>query len=189
LHKQLVAIDEHGANVDQVLLRVRDNPNHFNECGVNYAMYHNLLVAENSSAIAFAGFGHRYPTIEVISKSSTVHPWEQSDEEVREMSDLIHAIHVATGAEVPTNEEWHHTPIDVDVPLPWRINIKWRISTLAGFEGGTKIYINTISPGQLRSIVVGRLMGLSEAGLTGDLRIGEECSGVPNPLRYSPTLR
>ncbi|GAE69287.1 galactose-1-phosphate uridylyltransferase [Cutibacterium acnes JCM 18909] len=32
------------------------------------------------------------------------------------------------------------------MPVPWRIILKLRTSTLAGFEGGTKIYVNTISP-------------------------------------------
>ena len=188
LHKQLVAIDEHGANADQVLSRVRENPNFFNECGVNYAMYHNLVIAENDSAIAFAGFGHRYPTIEIYSKSPKVRPWEQSDSEVRQMSDLIHALHAASGSEVPSNEEWHHVPRDVDVAMPWRINIKWRISTVAGFEGDTKIYINTLSPHDIHDIVVCRLRRLRSEGRIGDIRIADECAGTPNPLRYNPAL-
>ncbi|MCL2735754.1 MAG: DUF4921 family protein [Propionibacteriaceae bacterium] len=188
LHKQLVSIDEHGANADQVLSRVRENVNFFNECGVNYANYHNLVIAENDSSIAFAGFGHRYPTIEIYSKSAKVHPWEHSDAEVRDMSDLIHALHVASGPDVPSNEEWHHVPLDVDVPMPWRINIKWRISTVAGFEGDTKIYINTISPHELHDSVTSRLRDLRSAGTIADLRIGDECSGAPNPLMYNPSL-
>ena len=188
LHKQLVAIDEHGANTDQVLTRVRENPNFFNECSVNYASYHNLLVAENDSAIAFAGFGHRYPTIEIYSKSAKVHPWEHSDKEVREISDMIHAMHAASGPNLASNEEWHHAPIDLDVPMPWRINIKWRISTMAGFEGDTKIYINTISPDQIRDITTARLRELRTAGSIAEMKIAEECSGAPNPLMYNPTL-
>jgi galactose-1-phosphate uridylyltransferase len=188
LHKQLVAIDEHGANADQVLSRVRENLNFFNECGVNYASYHNLLVAENASAIAFAGFGHRYPAIEIYSKSAKVRPWEHSSEEVRDISDLMHAIHAATGPDVPCNEEWHHVPVDVDVPMPWRINIKWRVSTVAGFEGDTKIYINTISPHEVHESVTKRLYELRAAGAIADIRIADECSGAPNPLKYNPSL-
>ena len=189
LHKQLVAIDEHGANADQVLYRLRENPNFFNECGVNYAQYHNLLIAENDSAIAFAGFGHRYPTIEIYSKSSEVRPWQQTDKEVRDMSDLMHALHSATGPDVPCNEEWHHTPVDVDQPMPWRINIKWRVSTVAGFEGDTKIYINTISPGEVHDTVTERLRTLRAEGRIANVRIGDECSGTPNPLKYHSALR
>lgn len=188
LHKQLVAIDEHGANADQVLSRVRENPNFFNECGVNYANYHNLLIAENDSAIAFAGFGHRYPTIEIYSKSARVRPWEHSEKEVRDMSDLLQAIHAATGADIASNEEWHHVPVDVDVPMPWRINIKWRVSTVAGFEGDTKIYINTIAPNTIHDRVTCRLYELRTQGLIADMRIGDECAGLPNPLKYNPAL-
>ena len=188
LHKQLVSIDEHGANADQVLSRVRENLNFFNECGVNYANYHNLVIAENDSAIAFAGFGHRYPTVEIYSKSAKVHPWEHSQKEVRDMSDLIHALHTATGAHVPSNEEWHHVPVDVDVPMPWRINIKWRISTVAGFEGDTKIYINTISPHEIHDIMTRRLLEMRSEGRIADMRIDDECSGAPNPLKYNPAL-
>lgn len=188
LHKQLVAIDEHGVNADEVVLRIRDNPNFFNESGVNYANYHNLLVAENEHAVAFAGFGHRYPTVEVFSKSAQTNPWEHSWAEVRAMSDIIQAVHAATGADVPCNEEWHHTPPDVDAPSPWRINLKWRISTVAGFEGDTKIYINTLSPKQVRDMITGRLVELRAAGRIADIRIGDECSGAPNPLKYNPAL-
>ena len=188
LHKQLVSIDEHGANADQVLSRVRENPNFFNECGVNYANYHNLVIAENDSAIAFAGFGHRYPTIEIYSKSPRVRPWEQSEAEVRDMSDLIHAVHAATGTAVASNEEWHHVPADVDVPMPWRINVKWRTSTVAGFEGDTKIYINTTSPHDIHDIVTSRMRDLRASGAIAEMRIADECSGAPNPLRYNPSL-
>jgi galactose-1-phosphate uridylyltransferase len=188
LHKQLVAIDEHGANADQVVSRIRENLNFFNECGINYANHHNLVIAETDSAVAFAGFGHRYPTIEIYSKSSQVYPWEHSDEEICDMSNIIHAMHAATGTDVPSNEEWHHVPPDVDVPMPWRINIKWRISTVAGFEGDTKIYINTLSPYEVREIVTTRLRELRADGTIAEIRIGDECSGVPNPLKYNPTL-
>ncbi|MDR1265430.1 MAG: DUF4921 family protein, partial [Propionibacteriaceae bacterium] len=90
LHKQLVAIDEHGNNLDLSLTRARDNANIFNEAGVNYASYRNLLIAENDCAVAFAGFGHRYPTVEIYSKSVEPEPWEQAPHEVEQMSDLIH---------------------------------------------------------------------------------------------------
>lgn len=188
LHKQLVSIDEHGADADQGVSRLRENPNFFNECTVNYANYHNLLIAENDSAIAFAGFGHRWPTIEIYSKSPKVYPWEHDDSEVRDMSDLLHAIHAGTGVDVPTNEEWHNVPIDLDVPMPWRINIKWRISTIAGFEGDTKIFINTMSPYDIRASVTDRMRELRKQGKIADLRIGSECSGAPNPLKYNPSL-
>jgi UTP--hexose-1-phosphate uridylyltransferase len=186
LHKQLVAIDERGVQHEVALARLRQDPNLFNEVGPNYAGYHNLIIAENDHAVAFAGFGHRYPTLEIYSCSEFSNPWEQPAEEVRAMSDLIHAMHAATGAAVACNEEWHYRPIDVTLPMPWRVMLKWRVSTLAGFEGDTKIYLNTISPVMLRDRVVEKLLILREAGrLAPGLRIATETGCRPNPLRYS----
>ena len=86
---------------------------------------------------------------------------------------------------MPCNEEWLHRPVDVDLAMPWRILLKWRISTLAGFEGGTKIYLNTIDPWALRDRVLPRLVQLRAAGALADgIRVGAECEGRPNPLRY-----
>lgn len=189
LHKQLVAIDERGHQNDTELVRLRQNPNMYNEWAVDYAGYHNLLIAENDHAVAFAGFGHRYPTLEIYSRSSVSEPWLQSPEEIRAMSDLIHACHAAAGPDVPCNEEWHHKPIDVDMPMPWRVMIKWRVSTLAGFEGGTKIYLNTLSPQNVRDRVVKEMYRLRDEGwIDEDIRIATECSVERNSLKYNPLL-
>ena len=185
LHKQLVTIDERGAQHEATLARLRGNANLFNEAGPNYAARRNLVIAESAHAVAFAGFGHRYPTIEIHSTSESSDPWEQRHDEVRGMSDMIHAMHAATGPAVPCNEEWHYRPIDVTLPMPWRVMVKWRISTLAGFEGATKVYLNTIAPAALRDRVVSALLGLRERGLIAPgLAIGSEAPGRPNPLRY-----
>ena len=189
LHKQLVAIDERGVQADTEIAQLRANPNMYNELAVDYAAYHNLTIAENDHAICFAGIGHRYPTLEIYSKSATPEPWLQSDEEVRAMSDLIHACHAAAGPDVPCNEEWHHKPIDLDMPMPWRVVIKWRVSTLAGFEGGTKIYLNTISPQSIRDRMVAAMYRLRDDGaIAPDLRIATECRLERNSLRYNPFL-
>lgn len=189
LHKQLVAIDERGVGNEMEIEKLRANPNLFNDAAVNYAGYHNLIIAENDHAVAFAGFGHRYPTLEVYSKSTSATPWEASDEEVRAMSDLLHACHAATGADVPTNEEWYHRPIDSLEPAPWRVMLKWRVSNLAGFEGGTKIYLNTLSPTTVRDRVVPRLYELREQGKIAPMRIATEALCEPNSLRYIEQLR
>ena len=190
LHKQLVAIDDRGVQAELELARARTNPNLYNEAAVNFAAYQNLVIAENDHAIAHAGFGHRYPTIEIFSKSERSSPWNHSAAEIRGMSDLIHAVHAAIGAGVPCNEEWHHRPPDVDIPMPWRVMIKLRVSTIAGFEGGTKIYLNTISPVGLRDRVVPRLFALREQGrLAPGLKIAEECECRPNCLAYNPAVR
>lgn len=189
LHKQLVAIDERGYQNEVELQRVRANPNFYNEAAVNFAGYRNLVVAENDHALAFAGFGHRFPTLEIFSKSERSQPWNHSAEELRGMSDLVHACHAAAGPDIPCNEEWYYKPPDVDVPMPWRVLIKWRVSTPAGFEGGTKIYVNTIDPETLRDRVVPRLFQLKGEGRIAPMKIAFECACVPNCLRYNPAVR
>lgn len=68
--------------------------------------------------------------------------------------------------------------------------LKWRISTLAGFEGATKIYLNTLSPSTVRDRVVNRLFALrSEGRIAGDLQIAFEAPCRPNPLRYNKVSR
>ena len=161
----------------------------YNEWAVDYAGYHNLIIAENDHAVVFAGFGHRYPALEVFSKSATPEPWKQTPEEVAAMSDLIHACHAAAGPHVPCNEEWHHKPIDLDIPMPWRVVIKWRVSTLAGFEGATKIYLNTISPQDARDRMVSAMYRLRDEGkIAQSIRIATECSVERNCLKYNQLL-
>lgn len=190
LHKQLVSIDERTANQRIEIDRARSNPNLYNEHGVDYAGKHNLVIAENKHAVAIVGFGHRYPTLEVWSRSSAQQPWEHTPDELRDVSDLVHAMHAATGGDIPTNEEWYCAPIDTDVTMPWRILIKWRVSTLAGFEGGTKIYVNTIDPWTLRDRVVPRLLDLRAEGmLAPGINIATECSCRVNSLKYNPHLQ
>lgn len=186
LHKQLVAIDEHGVNAQVEVAKLHQHPNMYNDWGVNAAFRNNLVVAENDHAILVAGVGHRYPTMTVYSKSETCEPWLHTDDEVRAMSDLLHAAHAATGTHVATNEEWHYKPLDVEVPMPWRINVKWRISTVAGFEGGTQIFVNTLSPFDVHARVTAELERLrAEGAVAPTIRIGQECTLRPNVLRYT----
>lgn len=190
LHKQLVAIDERGHQLDQEIELLRHNPNMYNEWAVNYAGYHNLIIAETEHAICFAGFGHRYPTVEVFSKAASGRPWEQTDAERNSMADLLHACHAAMGSRMACNEEWHHQPVDCDVPMPWRVMLKWRVSTLAGFEGGTKINVNTISPDQIRDRMVAAMYRLRDEGkIAPNIAIATEVNVTPNVLMYNPAVR
>jgi hypothetical protein len=66
--------------------------------------------------------------------------------------------------------------------MPWRIVLKWRVSTLAGFEGGTKVYVNTIDPFTLRDHAVAGLRRLRAEGVIAGMRIGDECA--PPRLGY-----
>ena len=93
---------------------------------------------------------------------------------LRDFSDLLHAMHVATGPGVPTNEEWHHQPPSVTVDSPLRVVLKWRVSTPAGFEGGTRIYVNTIDPWTVASRMRARLAELQAEGHLGAVRVEPE---------------
>ncbi len=185
LHKQLVGLDEWGASITRQVKMLKDDPNVFNEYGANFAAMYNLIFAENDHGIAFVGIGHRFPTIEIFSKSNHSRPYEHSEEELRGMSDLIHACHAATGAEISCNEEWYYSPVDAVVKMPWHVLIKWRINVTAGFEGGTSIFINPLSPVEMRDRIVPRLYALRDSGeVTAGIRIAEECRIAPNPLMY-----
>ncbi|WP_168583028.1 DUF4921 family protein [Gephyromycinifex aptenodytis] len=184
LHKQLVAIDEFGRQIEAELPKAQADPDLYNALALDYAAREGLVLAENEHAVAFAGFGHRYPTLEVYSRSTHGRPWEASLPEQDAMSDLVHAMHAATGPAIPCNEEWQHQPPSCSTPMPWRIQLKWRISTLAGFEGGSRIYLNTISPGALRDQVLANLMQLREQGrIAPKIALGAECPVAQ--LRYS----
>ncbi|MGA8048328.1 MAG: DUF4921 family protein [Dermatophilaceae bacterium] len=182
LHKQLVAIDEIGVSMREEIRRVRRNPWLYNDFGVAYPRAEGLVVAENEHAIAIAGYGHRYPSLEVYSRSAAPSPWQMSPAEVRGWSDLLHACHVVAGPQVPCNEEWHYRPPGVEVSMPLRVVVKWRISTLAGFEGGTKIHVNTIDPWSMRDRAVTALQQARAEGRVADMALGDDCPA--EPLRY-----
>ena len=189
LHKQLVAIDDYGPVVEAEASRLRRNANLFNDFGVDLAFSQGLVIADNDHAILVAGVGHRFPTMTVYAKSRACEPWEHSPEEVRAVSDLLHAAHAATGVQVATNEEWHYRPSGLDVAMPWRIDVKWRVSTPAGFEGATQIYVNTVSPFAVRDQATDALRSLRGRGhVSASIRIGEECVPATNVLRYNPEL-
>lgn len=184
LHKQLVGLDEWGASITRQVKMLKDDPNVFNEYGTNFAAMYNLVFAENDYAIAFIGIGHRFPTIEIFSKSLNARPYEHSADELRGISDLVHACHAATGSNISCNEEWYYSPVDSVVKMPWHVLIKWRINVTAGFEGGTSIYINPMTPVELRDRIVPKLYTLRDSGRITGIRIAEECHLEPNALKY-----
>lgn len=177
LHKQVVGVDSLGASLQAEIARVNANGNIYRDF-VDWAYRTGLVVAANDGAVALAGVGHRYPSLEVYSTGPVSEPWLMEPEQVDAVSDLAHALHQATGTQVPLNEEWHYRAPGVAKEMPWRVVLKWRVSTLAGFEGATKIYLNTIDPRSLRERVVRKLEQL-RANQTGTLapgiRIGDEC--------------
>lgn len=184
LHKQIVALDEWGASLGNQIKMLREDSNVYNEYGVNFAAHHNLIFAENDHAIAFAGIGHRSPTIEIFSRSLAGRPYEHTDEEIRGVSNLVHACHAAMGGQISCNEEWYYTPVDAVNKMPWHVLIKWRVNVPAGFEGGTSIYINPMTPIELRDKMVPRLYTLRDENKIDRVRVAEECRVDPNPLKY-----
>jgi galactose-1-phosphate uridylyltransferase len=184
LHKQLVSIDEWGAALEHELVLYRNNRNAYNELGANLHSYHNLVFAENDHAIAFAEIGRRYPTIAIYSKSENAMPQDHTPGELRGVSDIVHACHAAMGSQIPCNEEWYYSPIDATENIPWHILIRWRTSNPAGFEGGTSIYVNPISPENLRDKMVPRLFELKNQKKIQEFPIAFECPCRPNSLRY-----
>jgi galactose-1-phosphate uridylyltransferase len=185
LHTQIVAIDEWGEAMERKIKMVVQDKNVYNTYGPNFAGYNNLTFAENDYALAFVGIGHRFPTIEVFSKSIHARPSEHSPEEIRGMSDIVRAVHAAIGRSTSVNEEWYHTPMDSIFKIPWHVFIKLRINIPAGFEGGTNIHINPLTPTDLRDKIVPRLYALRSEGLISPgIRIAEECNIEPNPLQY-----
>ncbi len=184
LHRQLVGLDEWGSSIEKLIVEVRKNRNIFNEYGPNFAIFHDLVFLENDYAVAYADYGRRFPTIAIYSKSINTRPYEQTDEEIRGLSDIVHAVHSAMGSTIACNEEWYYTPIDAVDVIPFHILVKWRTVTPAGFEGGTKIFINPISPIQVRDQLVPQLFQLRHEGKLGNIRIAEECGVEYNMLQY-----
>lgn len=186
LHKQLVAIDEPAPQLSHELDLLARDRELYQHAIADLAVEENLIVAACDGAVAFAGVGHRYPAFEVYATGPANLPQDHSPESIRAVSDLVHALHAASGVHVPTNEEWHYQPPGAEWPMPWRVVIKWRISNPAGFEGGTKIYVNTIDPYTLRGRMVTALQDLRENGaIAASIRIGDECTAEDARLRYA----
>ncbi len=186
LHKQLVGLDDWGTSLNREVRVSRTDPNVYNSMVVNYASYNNLVIAENEHAVLFADFGYRNPTLSVYSKSRNLRPFEHTWEELRAVSDLVHAAHAAQGPEISCNEEWYYQPRDCLEKIPFHVLIKWRISNPAGFEGGTRIFVNPLRPYDVRDELVPRLFSLRAEGRIADnLQIAEECPVEPNSLLYN----
>lgn len=182
LHKQLVAIDEVPIQISTEIDKLRRDEKIYDDI-LQVAASRDLVLAQNEHAVAVADFGHRFPTVAVWALGAAKAPWEAPLSVRRSVSDILHAMHAATGAEVPCNEEWYHRPRNSPAPVRWRILLKWRISTLAGFEGGTRIYLNTIDPWGVRDRMIPRLQKLREDGKIANMRIGSECKVDPHLLQ------
>ncbi len=182
LHKQLVAIDEFPVQIEAEAQKLAENPDIYAEL-LAIAATRKLLLAQNDHGVLLADFGHRYPSLAIWPLGAPIEPWLASEEQLRGISDLLHAAHAATGAEIPCNEEWYHRPPKLSTPIRWRILLKWRISTLAGFEGGTRIYLNSIDPWTVHAKVSEQLAKLAQLQQIAELRIGSDCKVTPAMLK------
>lgn len=174
LHKQVVAIDEAGPRVDGLLGRLRADPGLVRRRVLDVAEENGLVVARTEHAVAVAAVGRPYPSFEVWSLDEDALPWEHDDAAVRDVADLLHAVHAATGASVPSNEEWYHRPPDARERLPWHVVLARRAATAAGFEASTGIHVTTVDPWSMRDEAVEVLRVLREAGEVAPLRLGGE---------------
>ena len=57
-----------------------------------------------------------------------------------------------------------YRPPGVDLPLPWRVLIRWRVGVAAGFENITGCHVQSLGPEALAGLARGRLQGLAAAG-------------------------
>ena len=74
LHKQVVGVDSLGASLQAEIARVNANGNIYRDF-VDWAYRAGLVVAANDGAVALAGVGHRYPSLEVYSTGPVSEPW------------------------------------------------------------------------------------------------------------------
>ena len=184
LHKQVLGVDTWGAGISRRLDLLRRFPPLYNEVVLSMAKSKGLILAENSHAIALVEPGHIFPTLAIYSKSSHSDPTRMSDAELKGFSDLVHAMHAATGSRMACNEEWYYRPKSVEQAMPFHILIKWRVNTPAGFEGSSQIHINPLFPELQHERVLGALKELRNEGRIQGMQLGEECACEAGCLKY-----
>jgi galactose-1-phosphate uridylyltransferase len=170
LHKQVLGVDTWGAGIHRRMEVLRRFPPFYNQV---------LL-----EAVALVEPGHIYPCLAVYSKSAASDPSALSAEELKGFSDLLRAMHAATGGRVPCNEEWYFRPRGSQEAMPFHVLLKWRVNTPAGFEGGNEIHINPLFPELMRDRLLPHLREMAAAGELPGTALGEECPCEDGCLRY-----
>ncbi len=188
LHKQVLGADTWGAGIARRLDQIRKYPSLYNGVILSLARERGLVLAENEHAVALAEPGHVFPALAVYSKSAASDPERLSDAELKGFSDLLHAMHMATGPRLACNEEWYMRPRGVELPMPFHVLIKWRVNTPAGFEGSSQIHINPLFPELMRDRVLEKLRELKAQGSLAPMRLGEECACEEGCLKYDRSL-
>jgi galactose-1-phosphate uridylyltransferase len=184
LHKQVLGTDTWGAGINRRLEVLRRFPPFYNQVLLAALKSRQLVLAENTHAVAVVEPGHMYPCLGVYSKSAASDPAGLSADELKDFSDLLRAMHAAGGGRVPCNEEWYFRPRGSDVPMPFHVLLKWRVNTPAGFEGGSEIHINPLFPELMRDQLLPPLKEMALAGELPGARLGEESTCEEGCLRY-----
>lgn len=184
LHRQIIGVDRFGQQTLNSLKLVENDPGIFRDYVRHVAFDLNFILCENEHAIAFVDIGHTFSSIAIYSKSSETLPWRQSPEELRGMSDIIHAIHAAFGADEPVNEEWYYQPPNSPVRTPWYVLIRWRNHRHAGIENITTIFPDEYGPIDLKNILLGKLVKLRQDGKIAAMVLDSECDANGCELKY-----
>lgn len=189
LHKQVLGVDTWGAGIHRRLEVLRRFPPFYNQVLLATCKARGLVLAENDQAVAVVEPGHIYPCLAVYSKSAASDPASLGADELKGFSDLLRAVHAASGPRVALNEEWYFRPRGSDCALPFHVLVKWRVNTPAGFEGGSEIHINPLFPEQVRDRVLPALRSLAAAGELPGARVGEDCACEEGCLRYDKAAK
>ncbi len=170
LHRQIIGLDRFGNSVRRCLYAARSElfARHFSLLKNTLE----LVVCENDHAAAVVDIGRPFSTVAILSKQPNRRPGELSFEALCGVSDILHAVHAAFGADEPTNEEWLYPPPSAAALFPWLIFVKWRKNRHAGFEGITGMFTDVFRPEEIRDLLVERLLRLQQGGRLAPMRIG-----------------
>ncbi len=184
LHRQIIGMDRYGDEIERGLELATTTTRIFDDYAIHLAHEQELVICDNRYAVALADIGRPFPAVVVFSKSKNLRPDEHTAEEIRGVSDIVHAVHAAFGREKPLNEEWYYSPPSETTRLPWYIVLKWRNHRLAGIEGITGLYPNEFSPLDIKEMLLSRLLDLRGKGRIAKINIGKECKKQKAALNY-----
>jgi galactose-1-phosphate uridylyltransferase len=184
LHRQVIGVDQLGFHL-QNRQKLAASDQHIFKDYITYVAYDlGFVLCENEHAIAFVDIGHTFSSIAIYSKSVQTLPWRQSPEELRGMSDLIHAVHAAFGAQESVNEEWYYQPPHSDTRIPWAVLIRWRNHRHAGIESITDIFPDEYGPVDLKNILLGKMFKLRAEQKIANMALDTECDENSLVLNY-----
>lgn len=184
LHRQIIGVDRISPETKRGNDMAFANPRVYEDYAAFLAYEQNLIICDNPFAMAAVDIGRPYPAVIIFSKTKSFYPFEHSPEQVRGMSDIVHAVHAAFGADNAVNEEWYYSPPASAMRLPWYVLVKWRNHRLAGIEGITNFFPNEIGPGDVKEMMIDKLLRLRQNGRIAQMHIGDECQKESARLDY-----